>query len=89
MKTETARVFELPLNRHVVELAPEERAVGRIQPGRARKLVEPRRDEGAVELLGAVVQERAQVVDARAEERVLEVDQQIAPPGRTIRLRDW
>ena len=46
----------------------------RPEPGGAGELVEASVDERAVELLVAVVQERDQVVDAGAEEGVLEVD---------------
>ena len=71
---EPPRVLQLSLHRDVVELAAEELALARLEAGGPGELVEAGVDERAVELLVAVVQERDEVVDARPEKRVLEVD---------------
>ena len=88
---EAPGVLQLPLHRHEVELEPQRVPVGGAEArGVARSRASRSSDELCVERLVAVVEQRDQVVDARAEERVLEVDPGRArPPACTMRFRDW
>ena len=56
-------------------------AANGVSPMPVREAVKRLISEGAIELLVAVVQQRDEVVDARAEERVLEIDPCEAPRG--------
>ena len=71
---EAPRVLELALDGHQVELAPHLDALGSREAVGAGVVVEARLHEGAVEGLVAVVEQGDEIVDARAQERVLEVD---------------
>src|ERR1700748_1191796 len=71
---EAPGVLELALHGDDVELAPEGLAPGDVQAGLGGEVVEAGVHEGAIDRLVAVVEEGDQVVDARAEEGVLEVD---------------
>src|SRR5262249_23978806 len=71
---EATRVLQLALHRHQVELVLERFALFRFESVRAREVIEPRRDETAIELLVTVTQKRHDVVDTRTEKRILKID---------------